>query len=131
VLSAFSIESRQILEPSRFLGSCLTLAWQLLWSIEPNFLALCLVDRSSIHRDHPLVVDRSSIDSLLSNFKARQILDRNLNPSSCVFYLTLGRDFRFHFLFSLSIDPNPSPSLKSSLQSRFRPSSSLVLMVWL
>ena len=65
VLSAFSIECRQIFDISRFLGRflikvqqfldltrilgfILTEARQLSRSIEPNFFALCLLDRFSI-----------------------------------------------------------------------------------
>ena len=91
VLFVFSIESRQILNPSRFLGF-FSIASR---SIEPNFCALCLLDRSSIHRDLPSAIDRSSIDPLLLRFSARQNLDRYLDPSSCVFYLRLRHDLEF------------------------------------
>ena len=84
----------QILNPSKFLGFISIESWQLLRSIQPNFFPLCLLDRfltdCSIHRGdffRRQILNSTSTNSLLSRFSARQILDRNPDPLSCVFYI--------------------------------------------
>ena len=91
---AFFFRSRQILNPSKFLGFISIESWQLLRSIELNFFTLYLLDRFStnclIHRGdfcYQQILNSTLTNSLLSRFSAQQILNRNLDPSSCIFYI--------------------------------------------
>ena len=99
LLFVYSIASQQLLGPSRFLGFFSIESRQLLRSIEPKFLALCLLDR----------LNRSSIETSI-HWAAFSIYSWGVNQIS---------------LFSFSLAPNTFLSLQSLYPRDFQPRSSL------